>query len=160
LVDKRKLVTEIRSKLNQELSVVLKSAKAAHEAATHEESRAEDSHDTRGLEASYLAGAQAARVAELRQLILVYKFLPIFELDPMDQIGLGALIELEVFGKRSYYFLVHQGGGMCVQIDGKAVQLITPQSPLGAAIAGRRAGDCVEVEGREVVREYKIISIS
>ena len=56
---KQKLIEAILLELESELSVLADAAKAAHLAATHEESVAEDPHDTRGVEASYLAGAQA-----------------------------------------------------------------------------------------------------
>src|SRR5581483_11142644 len=60
-MDKRRLVETVQQHLAEELATLMQAAKAAHEAATHEESKAEDQHDTRGLEASYLAGSGAAR---------------------------------------------------------------------------------------------------
>src|SRR4051812_18493840 len=72
---KQELIQIIMAQLNSELELITQSAKAAHEAATHEESRAEDSHDTRGLEASYLAGAQMARAEALKKTIASYQFM-------------------------------------------------------------------------------------
>ena len=63
LKDKQAIIDRLVEKLQSEAEALVRAAQAAHEAATHEESRAEDHHDTRGLEASYLAGAQAQRAA-------------------------------------------------------------------------------------------------
>ena len=55
-MNKSKILAAILEKLQSEIDALVRAAKSAHEAATHEESRAEDHHDTRGLEASYSAG--------------------------------------------------------------------------------------------------------
>ena len=55
-------MVQLIKQINDELEVIKKSAEIAHDDATHEESRAENKYDTRGLESSYLAGAQMERV--------------------------------------------------------------------------------------------------
>ena len=142
-----------------ELETLTQAAKAAHDAATNEESKAEDQYDTRGLEASYLAGAQAQRAAEIQRQILIYKFLPLRDYGPEDVIAHGAVAGLELNGRVSYYFLVPQGGGLVLRFEDKPVQVITPQSPLGDAILGLKLGDPVEVEVGGQNREYKVVSI-
>src|ERR1700734_932463 len=93
-IDKTELITQIRLKLETELQSITLAAKAAHEAATHEESKAEDSHDTRGIESSYLAGAQAQRASEILQQIHGYKFMKLKEFSSKDPIAATALVEL------------------------------------------------------------------
>ena len=66
---KQKILAKLREKLEAEMQVMISAALIAREDATHEESKAEDKYDTRGLEASYLAGAQAKRAAELQRII-------------------------------------------------------------------------------------------
>lgn len=162
MANKKKLIEQILARLDEELLGVMSAAKAAHEAATHEESKAEDSHDTRGLEASYLAGAQASRVAELKQLSAQYRLLPIREFKANDSIEPGALIELDLLSeeKKSFYFLVKQGGGLSLRFEDKAIQVITPLSLLGEALLGKKVGDFVEVETPSFLREYEVVSIS
>ena len=157
---KTQLIEKIIEGLKQELATIERSARAAIEAATHEESKAEDHHDTRGLEASYLAGAQAARMAELQSIILMYKFFPVRDFKPTDPIGAGALIELDLDGKRSHCFLVANGGGLTVKLEGRTIQVITVKAPLGDALIGKRAGEMAEVESQKVIREYEVISVS
>lgn len=158
-MDKRKLITLIQEDLALELQTLLEAARSAHLAATHEESRPEDQHDTRGIEAAYLAGAQAQRAAEIKRQLLIFKFLPVREFGPQDPIGPGALVELELNRTRSFYFLIPQGGGLVTNLDGRPVQVITPQSPIGEALLGRKAGDVIEIEARSALRVYKVLSV-
>lgn len=161
-IDKRKVIEQAISRLSDELSALVQAAKAAHEAATHEESRAEDQHDTRGLEASYLAGAQAARATELQKIISVFRQLPIREFAENEPAVIGALVELELepSGKRSFHFIAPLGGGISVNLNGISIQFITPQAPLGDALLGKQVGDLVEVEAAQgLTREYNVIRV-
>jgi transcription elongation GreA/GreB family factor len=158
-IDKIELVAQIRQKLEAELQSITQAAKAAHEAATHEESKAEDSHDTRGLESSYLAGAAAQRAADIQQQIYLYKIMEPKAFKDGDAVGPTAVVEVENNGKRSFYFIAPQGGGMKIQLGKHSIQVITPQSPLGDEIMGRKTGDILEIEAQGVAREYEIISI-
>ena len=157
---KEKILALMIENLRQELEVILTSARSARQAATHEESRAEDAHDTRGLEASYLAGAQAARAESLKKLIHVFQFSKLREFKAGDPIDAGAWVRLESDGGEFDYLLVAQGGGISVTFEGKSIQIITLQSPIGEALMGRKAGDAIEVEGQKQSREYEIRSVS
>lgn len=158
-IDKKELIQNIQHSLAEELRVLVEAAKAAHLAATQDESKAEDQYDTRGLEASYLAGAQAQRATEIQRVIMVYKFLPVMEYTEKDLIGPGSLVELELNQKRSFYFLVPQGGGLITEMRGQPIQVITAQSPLGEELLGQKVGAVFEVEARGGNREYRVVSI-
>jgi transcription elongation GreA/GreB family factor len=157
--NKRKVIEQILSKLTQEFEKIDEAARAAHEAATHEESAAEDKHDTRGLEASYLAGAQANRAAELKHLISVFRLFEPREFNSGESVAPGALVELELNGKRSLVLLMTEGGGVSVQCEGRSIQVITPHSPLGEELLGKRLGDSVELETQKTVREYEVVGV-
>lgn len=156
---KKDVIDQIQNYLANELANVVAAADAAREAATHEESKAEDAHDTRAIEAGYLAAGQAKRVDELKGQLLMYKFLPVREYGPEDVACPAALVELEHNSRVAFYFIAPKGGGLITEVDGKPVQVITPASPLGDALMGKRVGDIVEVESRGVLREYRVISI-
>src|SRR5690606_41710128 len=51
-------------KLREDANAMLAAAQATREDATHEDNKAENKYDTRGLEASYLAEAQARQAEE------------------------------------------------------------------------------------------------
>jgi transcription elongation GreA/GreB family factor len=64
-------------------------------------------------------------------------------LAPTDVARAGALVEVEdEDGRRLSYFLAPEGGG--TRLEG-GVQVVTPPSPLGEALVGKRAGDEVEL---------------
>ena len=57
--------------------------------------------------------------------------------------ALGAVVTVDEDGKRSTLLLAPAGGGEL--LEGGAVQVVTPKSPLGRAVLGKRAGDEAEL---------------
>ena len=159
-MDKRALIRELIGVARGEIAILERAARATREAATHEEAKPENDKDTRAIEASYLAGAQAERVRALSQVVNALEFLPLRAFAVADPIASAALVEVDVDGKRSCYFLAPQGGGLRVTIDGVVVQVITPPSPVGRALLGRLAGEVVEVRAEGGVREYEIVAVT
>jgi len=158
--DKSKLVTALVALLEQQLDTLIRSAASARENATHEEARPENEYDTRGLEASYLAGAQAARAEQIRAEISALKQMPVRAWKKGEPVGPGALLELsDDDGKRGLYFLA-VGRGATITVDGKSVKVLTPVSPLGRELLGKSAGDSVEIEVRGDSRGYAIEKVS
>jgi transcription elongation GreA/GreB family factor len=152
-LDKHTIVEKIIAALTQEFEGSMRSARAAHAEATHEQSKAENKYDTRGLEASYLARGQSRQAAEVTQALQLYAALPLRDFAADEPIGLGSLVELEEHGRSSFYFIGPRAGGTEVECDGKAVLVLTPQSPLGQQLAGRKAGEKFEIlVGRNVER--------
>ncbi|MCA9555143.1 MAG: hypothetical protein KC933_34240, partial [Myxococcales bacterium] len=74
-MDKVALLAQIRAALEAELAAITASAADARSAATHEDAKPENQYDTRGLEASYLAGAQAGRAQDLAARIANLEFI-------------------------------------------------------------------------------------
>jgi transcription elongation GreA/GreB family factor len=172
---KTRIIAAFIAKFELEVATQSESAKAAHEAATHEESKAEDSHDTRGVEASYLAGAQNARIAELKSVILDYKaLLADTELRrgssaKTEKVAAGTLVTLQPLvdadsekpkGAAIHALFAVRGGGTTVEIDGRSYSIFTPTSPIGDAILGAAAGEIVEIESKGGNRAYRIEAIS
>lgn len=158
-IDKQALIDKLIAKLKEEHDRLAEAALHTYEAATHEESEAEDQYDTRGLEASYLAGAQAKRVAAIEQTLHSLRTLKFREFTGDDPIGETALVELEHDGKTNYCLLLPHGGGLSVDHNGQHVQVITPKSPLGEALVGRTAGDVAVIDVNNQTKEYEIISV-
>ncbi len=156
---KKKVLAQFIAALEADHELLVRAALDARQAATHEESKAEDQYDTRGLEASYLAGAQANRALELEKIIGFYRLfeLPKFEADA--PITAGALVELEAAAKLSCYLLVPRGIGRAVAVDGTTVQVITVQSPLGALLIGKSLGEGVELRRGGSLIEFEIASV-
>src|SRR5438270_7993012 len=114
-IKKSTLIERIIEALHDSLAVLEKAARAAHEEATHESSKAENKYDTRGLEAAYLAGGQARQAKEILDSIKLYESLETKNFSPDELIALTALVELESDGTRSMYFIGPRNGGLEIQ---------------------------------------------
>jgi transcription elongation GreA/GreB family factor len=145
-MNKAILIQHIVEKLTVDISLYLKAANAARAAATHEQSKAENKYDTRGLEASYLARGQARQVGELEASIQQIRTMTQRPFTPDNPIDLGAYVETERRGIVSAYLLAPRAGGTEVTVEGQEVMVITPQSPLGRQLIGHRQGDSVKIE--------------
>lgn len=139
LMNKTKIFEALIAELEDELRRQLSAQTIAAEGATHAEAKAETKWDTCGLEQSYLARGLAKqfeilaiKVAELRAFV------------PVDfsgrPIGVGALIETEMNGFKALFMLLNCGGGVELMIDGQEVTVITPDSPVGAALLEKTTG--------------------
>jgi transcription elongation GreA/GreB family factor len=158
-MDKAKLLENMIEQLEQDHDVLLKATQATYEAATHEESKPENEYDTRGLEASYLAGAQSKRVAEIEEALLVCRQISLKSFTQNDGVAPTALVELESDGKISYVFLMPKGGGITLKQEGKSIQVVTGQSPLGEALIGQKVGAVAVVDTGRLEKEYEIMRL-
>jgi transcription elongation GreA/GreB family factor len=153
---KRAFVAALLAKLEEELANMRRAAKDAREAATHEEAKPENDKDTRALEASYLAGAQAARVREIEGAIKGITSMPLLDLHGKP-IQSSAVVTLEDEDEeRTRFFVAPFGGGINLTAGELAVQVVTPQSPRGQALLGRSEGDAIEVRGTRTVRAREL----
>jgi transcription elongation GreA/GreB family factor len=150
-LNKRSVIKKIIAKLSAELEMLLRAAQSSHAEATHEQNKAEDKYDTRGLEASYLAHGQSKAAEEAALAVAQFTVLPVRDFGTGEPISLGALVCVEG-GERSNYFIGPRAGGTEVELDGRAVLVITPQSPLGRQLMGRRQGDTLALDlgGRRI----------
>jgi transcription elongation GreA/GreB family factor len=140
-MNKNAIVKKITARLTNELGIYFRAAQFSRAEATHESSKAESKYDTRGLEASYLARGQSRQAAELEAAIAEFEKLPVKKFGADDPIGLGALVELEIGGENFFYFIGPRAGGTEVLHDKKEILVITPQSPLGEQLLGKKSGE-------------------
>jgi transcription elongation GreA/GreB family factor len=156
---KNQLVMQLVPLIEDEMRVLQKSLDSASEAATHPEAKPENKYDTRGLEASYLAGAQRERLQELRSMLLLLQNMPLRDFAEDDKIGPTALVELEQDGRSSLYFILPLGAGFALQWEGQPVLVVTPQAPLGQALLNKMVGDVVKVKAGTAVKEYEVVRV-
>jgi transcription elongation GreA/GreB family factor len=157
-MNKRAIIKKITEKLVAELEVYFRAAHASRTEATHESSKAENKYDTRGLEASYLARGQSKQAAELEAAIAEFEKLGARKFGADDGIAVGALVELEHGGEKNFYFLGPRAGGTEVIHDRKGILVITPQSPLGEQLMGKKSGDALQLKLGKEVRPARIVS--
>jgi transcription elongation GreA/GreB family factor len=156
---KEQIVQNIISSLSADLLVFASAAKAAHEAATHEECLPDNKYDTTALEASYIAQGQANRAQEIRVALESYRSLPLTDFNDDTPIRLTALVTLEAEdGTVRRFFLGPQGGGMKIGGNDGDIVVITPGSPLGRALLGLCVGDEVRA-GEDTAMTSCIVSV-
>jgi hypothetical protein len=158
-VNKSILVKKIVAQLTENLGLLNKAALASHAEATHESSKAENKYDTRGLEAAYLAGGQAKQAREIQDSITSYGALTIRNFAIGEPIDLTALVDLETDGMGSTYFIGPKAGGLEIEHSGQEIIVITPQSPLGKNLIGRKSGDRWVAELNRSKVMYHLVSV-
>ncbi len=141
---KEELRSELVVALTEELEVVVRAHKTTQEGATHEEAKPENDKDTRALEQSYLARGQARRATELRAAVADVGAMPLRVFGGDAPAALGALVVASEEDEEHIFFLAPHGGG--TRLAGGAVQVITPEAPLGRALLGKHVGDECEIK--------------
>jgi transcription elongation GreA/GreB family factor len=137
--DKARLRTELLGRLEAQLATARAAHAAAIEGAIDDEARPENDKDTRGLEQSYLARGYAQRVAELEAAVAAIAAMTIAN---QSRVAIGAVV-------------VALGGG----VELGDVTVLTPTSPLGRALLGKRVDDDCEVAAGGTQRTLAITSI-
>ena len=158
-MNKNQLIKHIVARLQESLGVLENAARASHAEATHESSKAESKYDTRGLEAAYLAGGQARQAREILDSLALYENLTPRDFAPDEPIDLTALVELSADGMQSMYFIGPRNGGLEIEHQRQEITVITPQSPLGQNLMGKKAGQrwTTKLGGSTV--KYHVVSV-
>lgn len=159
-MNKTTLLARIVQTLEDDVEVLRRAAQTAYETATAEENIAENKYDTLGLEASYLATGQARRTAEIRQALLTYQQLIMRDYDPARGIQISNLVTLEdEQGNQRMLFLGPQGAGLKIGEGEQMVTVITPRSPLGQLLIGKRVDDEVSLQVAGVAQVSIVIDV-
>lgn len=160
MINKENIRKRILRQLREDYQNAIKSAADAHDAATNEESKAENKYDTRGLEASYLAEGQSRRVAELEQAVAIYEKLELAGFSDESPIRLTALVTLEdMQGECKRLFIGPISGGMKVVLDEVEYLVVTPKAPLGGTLIGKFVGDEVTIGTSGSTTHYDIVAV-
>jgi transcription elongation GreA/GreB family factor len=158
-VNKKELIAIFTARLEEDAQILKEAARATAEAATNEESKPENQYDTRALEASYLAGAQAHRVREISEVIGLFRTLTFKDFTDSDKVQSTALVSILLDGKKNRLLVMPKGGGVSLQYEKETVQIVTPASSLGETILGMSVGDSAEFEVGSKVRTVEVLSI-
>jgi len=160
-MNKLLILEQILEVLRCDLVALQAAVKIAHESATHGESVAENKYDTRGLEAVYLAHGQAKRAQEIEIALRLYEAIsPQTLVHPFNQVGVSSLVQLDdQDGVTRWLWLGEDAGGLKFTFDHREITIVTPQSPLGAALMGRKQDDVFELHVANNQMEYEIMSL-
>jgi transcription elongation GreA/GreB family factor len=162
-MDKRYLVNQLSEKLRASAQVARKAGEAAAAEAREGATPAEKREDARvALEQGSLARGQAERA---KKVAAELSTLDVFRPAPLPANGpvaLGAVVEVEDDSQGRTFFLAPVGAG--VELVGPGgdgyLSVVTPQSPVGRAVLGRRVGDTIEVTVQGEPREWTITFVA
>ena len=110
-------------------------------------------------EAAYLAEGQARLAAEIAANIELYSALALPSPGSSATVTLGTLVAVENKSGVAWYFMGPRAGGLELQIDDISVLVLTPQSPFGRELLGKRPGDAVRPPGRSSAGDHRIAAI-
>ena len=155
-MDKAHIIQTLLAALEDDLHRLQAANAQASSGATHSETRAETKWDTCGLEASYLARGHAEKFRELAAQVHELRGMApaCFKKRP---IASGALAKVEMNGEIMWFMILPYGGGKDLVIDGSEVTVITPESPIGAALLDKKASDTFSFRAGS---EGRIISVA
>lgn len=151
------LVASLRSAASAALSASDVTAQEARDGATPAEKRedARAAHQASTLGKAHSQRAQRA-IAEADSLT---SFRPV-GLGPRAAIAMGAVVEIEDTESKEgrTFFLAPVGAGVTLTGPGGDgfLSVVTPSSPVGRAVLGRRVGEVVDVTVEREVREWQI----
>ncbi len=137
--EKRAILDELGRTLAEMIGTSLRAAEAAREGMIVGSERTR-TRGERGQfnEQAYLIGAQMKQVEEYQSL---QRALAQLDLAPARKVQPGSLVAVrQDGGGETLYFLAPGGMGLAVQAGGRTIRLLSPESPLGAALVGRRPG--------------------
>ncbi len=157
-IDKSALKTQLVNALAADLALRERAYRASREAATHEEAKPENDKDTRALEQSYLARGEARRFEEMRTALAEVTAMNVRPFGPNEAVVIGTLVTTEEEGEASLLWIAPHGGGSVLE-EG-AVRVVTPKSPLGQALLGKREGDECEVALAGRKRVLTIVTVA
>lgn len=159
-MDKRFLIEQLSEKLRESATVARRAGQAAADEARDGATAAEKRENARvAQEFAGLARGQAARASRAQAEISTLETFRPAPLPAGARIALGSVVEVEEDeGTGRTFFLAPVGAG--VELTGPGgdgfLSVVTPLSPVGKAVLGRRVGETVEVTVEGEPREWTI----
>jgi len=140
---KDNLKQQVIIKLESDLAGLKKAAAETRSVSSDDENKQEGKYDTRSIEASYLAEAQAEQATQIEESIFKLQNLIIPE-EP-DTAILGSIVILtDAEDNDLQFFLLPSGGGVSLEYEDQPLTVITPESPIGEKIITKALLDHIE----------------
>jgi transcription elongation GreA/GreB family factor len=160
-MDKQALVDQLIEKLRASARIAEAESDAAAVEARDGATPGERVEDSRtALEFSRLARAQALRAQEIRAALDTLAGFRPKQLEGRARVELGALVEVEdEEGRGQTLFLAPVGAGEELTGPGGDgfFTVVTPKSPIGSAVLGKREGDSASARIRGETREWTVV---
>ena len=137
---KTQLRDQVINQLEIDLAGLKKAAAETRSVSSGDENKQEGKYDTRSIEASYLAEAQADQAKQIEESIFKLNNLLLSE-EP-DTAILGSIVILSDEEDVDHqFFILPAGGGIILEYEGIPLTVITPESPIGDTILNKSIAD-------------------
>lgn len=147
--------------IEKDLKTIELAAEQSHLAATDTELQAKSKYETQAIEAGYLAGAQAKRVADVRADLLRLRSFQLNLNAKQTVVTCGVIVELKSDGNTEYYYILPiSGRGSKYIHQGKSIHVISELSPIGKEVIGLEIGESIEVVRAGELKEYEVVQIN
>jgi transcription elongation GreA/GreB family factor len=169
-LDKRELMTQLAERLQYSDRLAHRAEAEAREAARSLATESEKKEDGRAaIEYGSLATGQAARARRVQEelgVLTAFREGALPRFDRRSPVALGAIVDVRTEDETGYdertFFLLPVGAG--TELTGPGgdgfLSVITPASPVGRALMGRRAGESVEVTLSGEVHEWTVLDVA
>jgi transcription elongation GreA/GreB family factor len=141
---KPSVIDAVIQKMEEELARPVQATGHSNAVTAFSAANADKQRDTTGYEAAFLARGYARHCIDLVHQLDQLKDLKVEDFSGQE-IDIGALVEVEMGGEIDQYLLLSCGGGTEVKVDGQQTTVITPDSPLGAALMGNIEAGFIEL---------------
>ena len=154
MIDKDKIIEQLKEKVEKELNQLKAAYKVQKELVQRGDLKSDGKYDTRATEANYLADGQRKRITELELQLL----------DEIDikhspkNVSIGSVVEIKLNKQIQKYFIAPTAGGTMLNIEGIPILVISVFSPIGDGILGLEQGEGFEIEIKDTLREYQVVS--
>lgn len=170
-LDKRTLIDQLLKQLRHADAVTQQAAADSRDAAANLATESEKKEDGRAaIEFGSLATGQAHRSRQLQAAVSALMQLKDDEVPRYSRrtpVGLGALVDVAVEdedgegGERTFFVLPAGAGSELTGPGGDGyLSVITPVSPVGRALMGKRVGETVEVQIQGEARVWTILDLA
>lgn len=135
-----------------------RASKEARQASIEAPSKMESRYDSTKSEQDWLAHGLAIMSAQHKVAI---REIQAIDPTPRDHVQIGSLVTIEedTGGMPETYILLPSGIGTTVEVDGKKVMVVTPESPMGKAVLGKDVEAWCEVVSPKGVRYIVITAV-
>lgn len=161
MIDKQHLLGQLRDHLREIARLAQVASEAAAEEARSGATAGEKRTDARvAIENAGLAQGQQRRAVRATRELEALEHFDAPDMAQTDRVAVGAIVEVEDedTGEGRTLFLAPVGAGVTVTGPGGdgLFAVITPASPMGRAVIGKRIGDQIEVNVRGECRDCVI----
>lgn len=157
--EKKRIVERLRQMLEERAGQALRAADEAREGIMIGSERTRNRGE-RGaiLEETYLISAQMRQAAEYRNTARVLDGLVLI---PASRVATGSAVSLQdrQSGENTVCLIVPGAMGLTMEEGSGPVRLVSPESPLGQALMGRRRGNRIELNTAGKTSSLLILAI-